>query len=222
VAHVTGHAVLDALRPEYGDDPSLQSSAIHEAFADLTIVLAKLAQMSQCEAIITASRGTLHTSVLAPHLAFPYVAARHGCTYVPPRATSPEPWRPETQSVAEQAQVLTGAVCDILVDFYQDYCLPHLYDPAESLFRVGKHVTGLLLEAWLSAPSIGVTIRDIAEQLRACEPIPAWRKLIESQFAERRVWDVDAATLARLPEPKDWHGCCATLQPQQAVPKGKS
>ncbi len=42
IAHETGHAILDGLRPHYVEDSSLQTTAFHESVADLTAILASL------------------------------------------------------------------------------------------------------------------------------------------------------------------------------------
>ena len=45
------------------------------------------------------------------------------------------------------SQVFTGAVYDILADIFEDYRKLDEYDPAETLFRIGKHVTALVIIA---------------------------------------------------------------------------
>jgi len=42
IAHETGHAILDGLRPGYIEDSSLQTSAFHEFVADLTAIMTSL------------------------------------------------------------------------------------------------------------------------------------------------------------------------------------
>jgi len=42
IAHETGHAILDGLRPRYIEDSSLQTTAFHEFVADLTAIMTSL------------------------------------------------------------------------------------------------------------------------------------------------------------------------------------
>ena len=42
IAHETGHAILDGLRPYYLEDSSLQTTAFHEFVADLTAIMSSL------------------------------------------------------------------------------------------------------------------------------------------------------------------------------------
>lgn len=42
IAHETGHAILDGLRPGYIEDSSLQTTAFHEFVADMTAILSSL------------------------------------------------------------------------------------------------------------------------------------------------------------------------------------
>ena len=42
IAHETGHAILDGLRPGFIEDSSLQTTAFHEFVADLTAIITSL------------------------------------------------------------------------------------------------------------------------------------------------------------------------------------
>lgn len=61
VAHETGHAVLDGLKPDWllADNPP-QTGGLHESFGDLTAIFLCLSQLDQCEAIIAQTKARLH------------------------------------------------------------------------------------------------------------------------------------------------------------------
>lgn len=59
VAHETGHAILDALKPRLYSCHDGQAGALHEAFADLTAIFAILDQLDMCEDIIAETKGDL-------------------------------------------------------------------------------------------------------------------------------------------------------------------
>lgn len=60
VVHSVGHAVLDGILPGYLESWQLQTAALVEAFGDITVILGLVAQLDQCEAFISHSKGDLH------------------------------------------------------------------------------------------------------------------------------------------------------------------
>ena len=70
VAHETGHAVLDGLKPNWllsGNPP--QTGALHEAFGDLTAIFFTLSQLDQVEAVIAQTKANLHNKTFLADLA---------------------------------------------------------------------------------------------------------------------------------------------------------
>lgn len=59
VCHEHGHAVLDALRPELFDAPFAEAAAVHEAFGDVSAVLAALQLGAVREALLVATGGRI-------------------------------------------------------------------------------------------------------------------------------------------------------------------
>jgi hypothetical protein len=59
VAHETGHAILDALKPSLYKEREGQAGALHEAFADLTAIFAALDQLDLCEDIVAETKSDL-------------------------------------------------------------------------------------------------------------------------------------------------------------------
>jgi hypothetical protein len=64
VAHETGHAILDALKPRLYNVRTGQAGALHEAFADLMAVFAVLEQPDMCAEVVAEAGGDLRRATL--------------------------------------------------------------------------------------------------------------------------------------------------------------
>ncbi|MCK9459674.1 MAG: hypothetical protein M0R80_08550 [Proteobacteria bacterium] len=62
VAHECGHAILDALRPDFWSTASLETFAFHEAFADITAMVATMQWDQVLNKAIKDTNGNLHQS----------------------------------------------------------------------------------------------------------------------------------------------------------------
>lgn len=69
VSHETGHAVLDALRPELWNMQSLEVAAFHEAYGDCLAVLACLQHSSVVSRVLEETEGNLGASNSASRIA---------------------------------------------------------------------------------------------------------------------------------------------------------
>ena len=211
VAHEVGHAVLDSLRPGYWNSWHPQTGGLHEAFGDITAILTMLAQMDQCEAIVAHSKGDLHAKSFFPAVAEQFGEALYGRTTGLRNADNDLKLSEVSTQLHEVSQVFTGAFYDILADIFEDYHKPDHYDQAETLFRVGKHMTALIILSLLQGPEENATYRDIAEKMIDIEPVPKWKELIHNQFAHREVFDGPVGLAAVEPQPIERRGCCGTL-----------
>lgn len=219
VAHETGHAVLDALRPGYWPTESWhpQTRALHESFGDLTAIFTMLAQLDQCEAIVAESKGNLHEKTFFSAVGEQFGAAgfnrQHGL-----RNASEDFKLSEVSGSGPHklSQVLTGAVYDILADFFADHRDDARYDPAESLYRVGRHLAELFLVAITSAPEKNATFADVARQMFLLETEAPRKEMIRRNFESREIGiepeaPAAGAELGFAAEAVD-DDCCATLR----------
>ncbi|MDQ5858401.1 MAG: hypothetical protein M3542_09030 [Acidobacteriota bacterium] len=139
VVHEQGHAVLDAIRPDLWDAPHFEVAAFHEAFGDLSSILAALAEPDLARAALEETKGALDHSNLVSRLAEELAAAvvaRYG-----PEAALPDSLRDAVnpfryrapRSLPDEApadalsrdphsfcRVLTGACWDSLVRLYSE------------------------------------------------------------------------------------------------------
>ena len=217
VAHETGHAILDALRPGYWSSWHPQTGGLHESFGDLTSIFTMLSQMDQCEAIIAESKADLHAKTFFPAVAEQFGEALHGRRSGLRNADNDLKLSEVSDGVHEISQVFTGAVYDILADIFDDHHQPDQYDPAESLFRVGRHLTALVILALLNGPETNATYQDIAAKMIELEPEEKWKTFIQNQFAVREILGGPVGMAADQPQKLNWSHCCATLNHQKRL-----
>jgi len=207
VAHETGHAVLDGLKPGWlgaGNVP--QTGAMHEAFGDLSAVFLALSQFDQVEAFVAMSKANLHEkNFLAA------VAEEFGASLVPPRPTGLRNADNDLKlsqvgnQVHSLSQVFTGAIYDILADIFVHERIKQsgTKELTQILFEVAQHLRKLLLAAIEAAPAVGATFADVANGLinksKAQGDPQIYRVFIKNRFTVREVV-VSAVPLAAVTE----------------------
>ncbi len=122
IAHETGHAILDGLRPLFFENSSVQTAAFHEFIADLTAIMISLLNNNLRWEVAKVTEGDLskdtiiaalaeefgHYATGRPHLR----SATNEKTMDKVRGTtSPYPW----------SEVMTGAMWDILSGMFAKY-----------------------------------------------------------------------------------------------------
>ncbi|MCP5048955.1 MAG: hypothetical protein GY940_17425 [bacterium] len=210
VAHECGHAILDALKPGFWSSHHPETGGIHESFGDQTAIFTMLAQMDQCEAIIAESKANLHNKSFFPAIAEQFGEALYGRTTGLRNADNDLKMSDVSNQVHDISQVLTGAVYDILADIFDDYKKPDSYDHAETLFRVGKHMTSLVILSILQGPGENATYKDIAEKMIEIEPVEKWKEFIKEEFTKREILGRRVG-MAKPGKPR-WDKCCGTLR----------
>jgi hypothetical protein len=212
VTHEVGHAILDAMKPGFWNSWHPHTGGLHESFGDITSILTMLAQMDQCEAIIAESKGDLHTKTFFPAVAEQFGEALFGHTSGLRNADNDLKLSDTSNEVHDISQVFTGAVYDILADIFEDYHKPDQYDQAETLFRVGKHMTSLIIISLLNGPDRNATYRDIAEKMIEIEPEEKWKEFIRNQFTIREVLGGPVSLTEVKPQRLNFGRCCGTLR----------
>ena len=215
VAHEVGHAALDSLKPGWlSNSWHPQTGGLHESFGDLTAIFTMLAQMDVCEAIIVESKADLHTKTFFPALAEEFGEAL-GRPMGLRNADNDLKLSDVSTQVHDISRVFTGAVYDILADFFEVYQDPELYDQAESLFRIGKYLTSLVIVSLWQGPDENATFADIANKMLELEADEDRREIIREQFKKREVLDTPVGLTAIQPGELSWEGCCGTLRLQE-------
>ena len=122
IAHETGHAILDGLRPLFFEASSLQTAAFHEFVADLTAIMISLLNNQLRWEVARVSQGDLSQDTVVAALAEEfghYTTGRpHLRTAINDKtieqvsgSSSPYPW----------SEVLTGAMWEILKGMFAKY-----------------------------------------------------------------------------------------------------
>jgi hypothetical protein len=165
VAHETGHAVLDGLKPHWleADNPP-QTGGLHEAFGDLTAIFLALSQLDQCEAVVAQTKARLHDKTFLADIAEQFGLALGGTTGLRNADNDLTLSLAGTQ-VHAISQVFTGAVYDILADLFALERNPAFEDDAAVLHRVAAWLRGLVLRALVAAPEIAATYADVANEM---------------------------------------------------------
>lgn len=191
VAHETGHAVLDGLKPNWllsGNPP--QTGALHEAFGDLTAIFLALSQFDQVEAAIAQTKANLHNKTFLADLAEEFGLAL-GMPFGLRNADNDLKLSQVGNEVHALSQVFTGAIYDILADIFAFERQPALRDDAITLHSTGQYMMSLLLRAIQAAPATGATFASIANQMLIIanadgKPV-AYRNFIRNRFTVREV-----------------------------------
>jgi hypothetical protein len=69
VAHETGHAILDGLKPNWIVSGGPQTGGLHESFGDISAIFVALSQLDQVEAVIAQTKANLHDKTFLADLA---------------------------------------------------------------------------------------------------------------------------------------------------------
>jgi hypothetical protein len=209
VAHETGHAVLDGLKPQWlmADNPP-QTGGLHESFGDLTAIFLALSQLDQCDAIVAQTKARLHDKTFLADIAEQFGLAL-GSTTGLRNADNDLTLSDASTEVHAISQVFTGAVYDILADSFALERNPALEDCAGVLHRVAGWLRGLVLRALVAAPEQAATYADVANAMLriAAEDGKSQDHInaIRDRFAQREVLALPADTGAGQPaaEPVD-------------------
>jgi hypothetical protein len=168
--------------------------------------------MDQCEAIIAESKADLHEKTFFPAVAEQFGEVFYGHRMGLRNADNDLKLSDVSSEVHEISQVLTGAVYDIMADIFDNYKNFKCHDPAETLYKAGKHMISLLLVSILQLPDKNATYKDLAEKMTALEPKEEWKPIIQKQFAVREIIGVKAVPPVTRPIALSFKQCSGTLR----------
>ncbi|MBI3926383.1 MAG: hypothetical protein HY319_12655 [Armatimonadetes bacterium] len=181
VSHETGHAVLDGLKPGYGETFDRETRAFHEAFGDCAAMLLALSRReNRVDALQTSLGNENCISRMAEEFGTavrlanrdpgddkPYLrTALAGFRYAPPEQLPQDGPRDSLSAEPHSfCQVFTGAFYRALAGFYRES------EPGEQgLARSAEELGQLLLLGTRMAPPSAVRFRDVtAAMVRADE-----------------------------------------------------
>jgi len=202
VAHETGHAILDGIRPYYNEISSIQTSAFHEFVADLTAILTALRNTPVRHAVAEQAEkagGKLDASTVINYLAEEFgnkVAAAHGAAdryYLRNAANNRKMEHlKDNWSAHDWSEVLTGALFEIL----RKMTLAHYTggdSMKSSLNDASRRLVRLALRALDYCPPVDVQFADYAraflhaDELAYPEDHFEYRQIARQVFERRGV-----------------------------------
>jgi hypothetical protein len=229
VAHTTGHAILDGLKPAWIMSNAPHSAALQESFADLTAIFLALSQFEQVQEIVAQTRAQLHNKCFLADLADEWGLAL-GRPNGLRNADNDLRLSQVCTEIQSLSQVFTGGVYDVLADIFAFERKPAKTDDAVVLYAVGQYLCGLVLRAIIAAPPNPANFADIVNQMLgicAADGKPVqYRNFIRNRFTLREVvvsasLTADHKTGTPL-EATKFHtdpravqnraGCCGTMQ----------
>lgn len=207
VVHEQGHAVLDAIRPDLWDAPHFEVAAFHEAFGDVSSILAALAEPDLVRAALAETKGTLEHSNLVSRLAEELAAAvvaRFGREAALPdslrdavnpfryRAPRSLPDEAPADSLSREphsfCRILTGACWDALVRLYSADSASRSHETesrAAALLRAADALARAIAEASGEAAPAAAFFRRFAGALVRGAENETTRTAFSGAFAAR-------------------------------------
>jgi hypothetical protein len=228
VAHETGHAILDGLKPNWIGSGGPQTGGLHESFGDITAIFVALSQLDQVEAVIAQTKANLHDKTFLADL-----AEQFGLALGRPNGLRNADNDLKLSQVGTEvhaiSQVFTGAIYDILADMFSFARNPAVKDDAAVLYEVSRYLLSLLIRAIIAAPASNASFADVANQMliiSASDGKPVeHRNSIRNRFHVREVvvsptpLTADFVTGTTLEERtvnaagavQNRNGCCGTM-----------
>lgn len=230
VSHECGHAILDALKPNWllASNPP-QTGGLHEAFGDLTAIFLALSQMDQVEAIIAQTKANLHDKTFLADMAEQFGLAL-GRPNGLRNADNDLKLSEAGTEVHAISQVFTGAIYDILADIFMSERQWLRRDDARILYEAGQYLCSLVLRAYIQAPDSGATFSHVVNkmlQISVADSKPvSYRNFIRNRFSLREVvvsptplsedmlllTELAPGVLDQPGATQNRHTCCGTMQ----------
>jgi hypothetical protein len=230
VAHETGHAILDALKPGWllASNPP-QTGGLHESFGDLTAIFLALNQLDQCDALIAQTKADLHAKNFLSDLAEQFGLAL-GRPNGLRNADNNLKLSEAGTEVHAISQVFTGGMFDVLADLFALERNPDIKDDAAVLHDVAGYLASVLIRGLRAAPNTAATYAHVVNKMLGivvADAKPAtYRQALVNAFAAREVIaptalsmnggdeavELEAAFAEDPNAPQDRSTCCGTMQ----------
>ncbi len=198
IAHETGHAILDGLRPLCSEDSSLQTTAFHEFVANLTAIMASLLNNGLRWQWPTQFEGEQTQDAIVSSLAEEFGQYAAGRPYL---RSAQNAWTIDDVSDSsshDRSDVLTGAMFDIFKGMVAKYLQKQLYNdrgpfPKQALNWAVNRFRRTVLQPLDYLPPFDVQFSDYAQAVlaadRVVDPVnqDGYRDLMRNCFARRGI-----------------------------------
>ncbi len=199
VAHETGHAILDGIRPYFYDSWTLETEAFHEFIADLTAIMSALRNNYVRNIFIDYLEKGLPEKDFLAKIGEEFGKAISNSDFIRTaqnKVTMDDVRRWEKDraddAVHNSSQVLTGMIYDLLLKLYQGYRLRE-HTPDEAAWHATRRLTQMALQSLDFLPPVDVTFCDyveaflIRDELLDPEDRHEYRPLIRQLCEERKI-----------------------------------
>ncbi|MEM8963865.1 MAG: serine protease [Acidobacteriota bacterium] len=215
VAHETGHAILDGIRPLYYVYRAPETAAFHEYVADLTAILISLRRNETRNIVNKMVGGDMRRGDVISGIAKQLGEFYHGKHGPPLRSADNDLKMSDLkpgQSPHHRSQVLMGAMFDILVEITKT--LADRGSNAQVWWWAIDYFGQLTLQALDLCPPMDITFRDYARAVlrndRLVDPVDEreYRKMMAKIFVEREILDasdLDVLDDRSVPQQKIFH-----------------
>jgi hypothetical protein len=169
VAHETGHAVLDGIRPHFSDSWTLETLAFHEFVADLTAIMSALRNNYVRKIFIAYLEKDLPEKDFLAKIGEEFGKAISNSDFIRTahnKVTMDDVYRWQRErpedAVHNSSQVLTGLIYDLLLKVYQGY-RSRKHKPEAAAWHATRRLTQMALQPLDFLPPVDVTFNDYAE-----------------------------------------------------------
>jgi hypothetical protein len=214
VCHEFGHAILDAVRPQLWNVASVETSAFHESFGDMSAILCALQLPSVQTAVLAETGGRLNrnsrVSRLAEQLGWAIRQIQPAAVdsdslrnavnsffYKDPDTLPPN--GPATTLSTEPhsfSRVFTAGFLEAVAGML--YAVTQTPSPAD-VQKVTKDAGRLLLDAVADAPIVPEYFSQIAAHMVEADTSGKYQAAIKSAFVRRGILSLEAAMVASRP-----------------------
>jgi hypothetical protein len=181
IAHETGHAILDALKPAW-ENGTVETRGMAEAFCDLTAMFVVTTQLDLCEIVLHENHGNFQKNSILSLFGAGFGSVENDKASIR-NAINSRKFDEGYEFSYEYAEVLTGALYDLLIAMIQTKNASSIH--AKDLFSAAEIWQMGILRSYISCNSENATIKEFGKRLM--EHLPDFAEIIESIFTERLV-----------------------------------
>lgn len=181
IAHETGHAILDGLKPEW-ENGTVETRGMAEAFCDLTAMFVVTSQLDLCEIVLQENQGNFQKSCILSLFGVG-LGSDDDAKVAIRNAVNSMKYKDDYKFSYEYGEVLTGTLYDILVSMLQYKKTAPIQ--AKDLYSIAKIWQASIVRAYISCTTNNSTIKEFRQKLIAA--LPDNEETIKMTFQKRDV-----------------------------------
>jgi hypothetical protein len=194
IAHETGHAILDGIRPYFNELSSFQTAAFHEFVADMTAVLTAFRNNDVRKVLKEATKGQLTKDRFISGVGEQFAKHVQNREFL---RTARNPHNMDKVNMSNSphfnSQVLTGAMFDIMTRMAANYMEERDKKPGAALWYTIGRFRRVALQALDYCPPVDIRFEDYAnavlrrDQLANPDDPHRYREIMRGVFDCRKI-----------------------------------